>query len=181
MSSHGTAPGVQVLVKAAAFAADKHRHQRRKGADAEPYINHPIGLASVLAVEAGITDVETLCAAILHDTVEDTETSEAELRAHFGVAIAGLVMEVTDDKRLDKDERKRLQIQRAAAASEKARLVKLADKICNLRDIVEKPPADWDLARRRAYFDWARQVIDGVRGTHPDLERLFDEVYAQRP
>ena len=169
------------LIKAADFAAFKHRRQRRKDAEASPYINHPLALARVLKLEGGVGDVDVLVAAILHDTVEDTETSVEELEREFGKVVAGVVAEVTDDKHLPKPERKRLQVEHAPHLSPKAKLVKLADKICNLRDVSAAPPAHWPLERRRGYFEWAKAVIDGVRGTHPDLERLFDEAYRAKP
>jgi GTP diphosphokinase / guanosine-3',5'-bis(diphosphate) 3'-diphosphatase len=170
-----------MLIDALAFAAYKHRNQRRKDVDASPYINHPIALARVLAVEAGIRDEQTLVAAILHDTLEDTKTSFEELSERFGAPIARIVAEVSDDISLPKLRRKALQIEHASQLSKRARLVKLADKICNLRDVSSNPPHDWPLARRREYFDWAKQVIDGLRGVHPRLEKLFDEAYATRP
>ena len=169
-----------LLLKALAFAAHKHRDQRRKDPAASPYINHPIALANVLVSEGGVTDVEVLAAALLHDTVEDTATTSEELQALFGARIARIVEEVTDDKALPKAERKRLQVEHAAQLSPEAKLVKLADKICNLRDVAERPPASWDLARRREYFDWAKNVIDGLRGDHPGLEAAFDAAYAMR-
>ena len=169
------------LIKAADFAAFKHRRQRRKDAEASPYINHPLALARVLKIEAGVQDVDVLVSAILHDTVEDTETSVEELEREFGKVVAGIVSEVTDDKRLPKPERKRLQVEHAPHISSQAKLVKLADKICNLRDVVDAPPAHWPLERRRAYFEWAKAVIDGLRGAHPGLERLFDEAYRLKP
>ena len=124
------------------------------------------------------TDANVICAALLHDTIEDTDTSADELSAEFSSAICKIVLEVTDDKSIsDKAERKRLQIVHAASASHEAKLVKLADKICNLRDIASKPPADWDLERKREYFDWAKSVIDQLRGTDALLESIFDERY----
>jgi guanosine-3',5'-bis(diphosphate) 3'-pyrophosphohydrolase len=173
--------GLALLLKALAFAAHKHRDQRRKDAEASPYINHPIALAEVLAGEGGVTDIEVLAAALLHDTIEDTATTAGELRENFGEHIAAMVAEVTDDTELPKAERKRLQIEHAAGISHGAKLVKLADKICNLRDVAERPPAKWDLERRREYFDWARQVIDGLRGAHATLEAAFDAAYARKP
>jgi guanosine-3',5'-bis(diphosphate) 3'-pyrophosphohydrolase len=173
-----------LLLRALAFAAHKHRDQRRKDADASPYINHPIALADVLVNEGGVTDIEVLCAALLHDTVEDTDTTPEELERAFGPRVAGIVAEVTDDKALDKAERKRLQIEHASGLSREAKLVKLADKICNLRDVAERPPAGWDLARRREYFEWAKRVVDGLRGgAGEDMRRLeagFDAAYAMR-
>ena len=169
-----------LLLKALAFAAHKHRDQRRKDAEASPYINHPIALADVLVNEGGVTDFDVLCAALLHDTVEDTATTSEELAEAFGTRIAGIVAEVTDDTRLPKAERKRLQIEHARALSPQAKLVKLADKICNLRDVAQRPPASWDLARRRDYFDWAQRVVDGMRGVHPGLEAAFDAAYRMR-
>lgn len=169
------------LIKAMAFAARKHRDQRRKDVCASPYINHPIQLVDVLTNEAGITDIKVLIAAVLHDTIEDTETTAAELRQHFGQQICNIVLEVSDDSSLCKMDRKQAQIKTASKLSDEAKLVKLADKICNLRDVAFNPPAGWGVQRRQEYFDWALAVIDGLRGIHPGLESIFDEIYAKRP
>jgi guanosine-3',5'-bis(diphosphate) 3'-pyrophosphohydrolase len=168
-----------IFIKAVAFAAEKHRNQRRKDADASPYINHPIALTNVLANEGGITNKDVLCAAILHDTIEDTETTEAELRLAFGDKIATIVLEVTDDKSLDKAARKQMQIEHAPHISIEAKMVKLADKISNLRDILSTPPAGWPLERKLAYFEWGNDVVAGLRGTNIKLERVFDGLVAQ--
>jgi GTP diphosphokinase / guanosine-3',5'-bis(diphosphate) 3'-diphosphatase len=178
MAKKSTLP---LVLRALAFAAEKHRDQRRKNAEASPYINHPIALANVLANEGHVQDDAVICAALLHDTIEDTETTPEELRAVFGDDITEIVLEVTDDKSLPKAERKRLQIQHASGLSNKAKLVKLADKICNLRDMAHQPPAGWELSRRQAYFDWAKAVVDGLRGTRPSLETAFDKAYAMKP
>lgn len=167
---------VGLLLRAVAFAAEKHRNQRRKDAEASPYINHPIALANVLKAEGGVNDVVVLVAAILHDTIEDTDAKPDELRAQFGDEITGIVLEVTDDKSLPKVERKRLQIEHAAHANPKAKLVKLADKICNLRDIAANPPANWSEARKREYLEWAAKVVAGCRGTNASLEVIFDKL-----
>jgi guanosine-3',5'-bis(diphosphate) 3'-pyrophosphohydrolase len=172
--------GIARLLAAAEFAAFKHREQRRKGVRGSPYINHPLAVASVLATEAGIEDVDVLAAAILHDTIEDTDTTAAELEREFGHEVAAIVVEVTDEKIQSKALRKRLQIAHAPHLSPQAKLVKLADKIVNLRDIIARPP-NWDLKRKQEYFDWAKQVIDGLRGVHPQLEAEFDRVHARRP
>ena len=172
---------LKLLLKTLSFAAHKHRDQRRKDVEASPYINHPISLASILCNEAHITDVEVICGALLHDTVEDTDTTFDELNAEFGPVIKAIVAEVTDDPRLSGGERKQQQIDHAAHASDKAKLVKLADKISNLRDVANNPPRGWSLQRRQEYFDWAKKVIDQMRGTHPGLETLFDEAYTGRP
>jgi GTP diphosphokinase / guanosine-3',5'-bis(diphosphate) 3'-diphosphatase len=168
------------ILGAARFAAEKHRNQRRKDAEASTYIDHPIALAELLA-SVGIEDLDALQAALLHDTVEDTDTSFQELEERFGKAVADIVREVTDDKLLPKSERKRLQVEHAAQLSREAKLVKLADKICNLRDITGSPPAGWPVERKREYFDWAKAVVDPMRGVHPELEALFDAEYARRP
>ena len=170
-----------LVLRASAFAAHKHRNQRRKDVDASPYINHPLTLANVLANEGAVSDAVTLCAALLHDTVEDTDTTAEELQREFGAEICAVVLEVTDDRTLPKAERKRLQVEHAAHISERAKLVKLADKISNLRDVASSPPAGWPIERRREYFDWAKAVVDRLRGVHPVLEAIFDEAYASRP
>ena len=167
------------LLDALAFAARKHRDQRRKDAEASPYINHPIGVAHALAAEGAVTDPTVLVAAILHDTVEDTQTTLAELEQRFGPAVAGLVRELSDDKSLPKAERKRLQVAHAAAASAGARQIKLADKMCNVRDITDTPPADWSAERRLAYLDWAAAVANACRGVNPGLEAAFDAALAR--
>ena len=171
----------QCLLAALAFAAHKHRDQRRKGSIAPPYINHPIAVAQVLASEGGVGDTDILMAALLHDTIEDTETTVDELRQHFGEAVTAIVLEVTDDKSLRKEQRKALQIAHAAGLSHAARLVKLADKISNIRDIAHDPPDNWPLQRQQAYFDWAKAVVDQLRDTHPGLEAAFDLAFERRP
>jgi len=176
-----TGAQLRLLLKALAFAAHKHRDQRRKDAKASPYINHPIALADALVNEGGVTEVEVLCAALLHDTIEDTRTTPEELEQAFGPRIASIVLEVTDNKMLKRLTRKRMQVEHAARASRQAQLVKLADKICNLRDVASHPPAGWDLKRRREYFDWAREVIDRQRGAHPALEAAFEAAFARKP
>jgi guanosine-3',5'-bis(diphosphate) 3'-pyrophosphohydrolase len=170
-----------LVLKAIAFAANKHRNQRRKDAEASPYINHPIALADVLWHEGDVRDPAVIAAALLHDTIEDTKTTRAELRRVFGVTVAGIVAEVSDDKRVPKQRRKELQIEHAAHLSMGAKLIKLADKISNLRDILASPPKDWSVARKREYFEWAKRVIDQIRGTNPKLEWLFDRLYRKRP
>jgi guanosine-3',5'-bis(diphosphate) 3'-pyrophosphohydrolase len=163
------------LLSALQFSAAKHRDQRRKDRDASPYINHPIEVAHLLASVGRVTDVAVLVAAVLHDTIEDTETTPEELEQRFGAEVRGLVAELTDDKRLPKAERKRLQVERAPHKSERAKLIKLGDKICNVRDVTHRPPADWTADRRREYLDWTEQVVAGCRGVNPALERCFDE------
>jgi guanosine-3',5'-bis(diphosphate) 3'-pyrophosphohydrolase len=163
-------------MRATLFAAQKHKMQRRCDADATPYINHPLSLADLLVNEAMIDDPVVICAALLHDTVEDTETTFEEIAIAFGHEIACIVLEVSDDKTLAKAERKRLQIEHAPTISPRAKLVKLADKICNLRDIETTPPIGWSAQRKDEYFAWAVQVVAGLRGTHAGLEEIFDSI-----
>ena len=169
------------LLDAMMFAAERHKNQRRKDAEALPYINHPIALAHLLATTGGIDDIEVLQAAILHDTIEDTETTEQELRQRFGDTVTDIVVEVTDDKSLPKQRRKELQVENAPHKSRGAALVKLADKTCNLRDMAAAPPADWPMFRRQEYFDWAKQVVDGLPLYSDEMLRAFAEAYEARP
>ena len=169
------------LLEAVMFAAERHRNQRRKDAEASPYINHPIALAHLLASVGGVEDLDVLRAAILHDTVEDTETTEAELRERFGDEVAKMVMEVTDDKSLPKQRRKELQIENAPHKSVGAAMIKLADKTCNLRDIATAPPSDWPLLRRQEYFDFAKQVVDALPPVNAPMRAAFEAAYAARP
>jgi len=172
---------VPIVFQALSFAASYHADQRRKGANGEPYINHPIGVARLLAETCQEQDHILLCAALLHDTIEDTSATEEMLRETFGDEITDLVLDVTDDKSLPKAERKRLQVEHASALSPNARLLKLADKISNLRDLTHNPPKGWDLERIRAYFDWADAVAVRVRGINPALDAHYDRVAATKP
>ena len=167
------------LLKALHFASLKHRDQRRKDVEASPYINHPIEVAELIARVGQSNDLVVLQSAILHDTVEDTLTMPEEIEAMFGAAVRGVVAEVTDDKSLPKAERKRHQIEHAPHLSSRARLVKLADKISNVRSIIEAPPADWPLERRLEYLDWTENVVAGLRGCNAELEALYDQLLAQ--
>ena len=168
---------VVLLVRALDFAARKHRAQRRKGAAAEPYINHLAEVARlVVEATAGQSPVVG-AAALLHDTIEDTQTTVEELSREFGPEVAAIVAELSDDKRLPKAERKRLQIEHAPHSSPQAKLIKIADKISNLRSILASPPIDWEPARQRAYYDWAARVVAGCRGVNAALEAEFDEAY----
>jgi (p)ppGpp synthase/HD superfamily hydrolase len=165
---------ITALLQALNFAACKHRDQRRKGNDACPYINHPIEVAEILNRVGGISDLVTLRAALLHDTIEDTETTGEELEAQFGLEVRQLVEELTDDKSLPKQERKRLQVERAPSLSLRAKQIKIADKISNIRDVAYFPPSHWYWQRRSDYFGWAEQVVARLRGCNLPLEELFD-------
>lgn len=164
-----------VLLKAASFAAEKHRHQRRKDAEASPYINHPLAVACLLALEADVQEEALLVAALLHDTVEDTDTSLVELGETFGPKVRGLVEEVTDDKALPKEERKTLQVEHAPHASVAAKQLKLADKICNIRDIADCPPSGWSQSRKQEYLSWTEDVVRGCRGVNAALDAVYDQ------
>jgi GTP diphosphokinase / guanosine-3',5'-bis(diphosphate) 3'-diphosphatase len=164
------------FLKAVKFSAFKHSNQRRKDADASPYINHPIAVAELLWNVGEVRDMNKLVAALLHDTLEDTDTKPEEIASLFGNDVLSLVQEVTDDKSLPKAERKRLQIMNAPHKSLGAKQIKLGDKISNLLDIISSPPADWSLERRIEYLDWAEKVVQGLRGANPKLEARFDRV-----
>lgn len=168
-----------LFLDALRFAAEKHSEQRRKGKQHNPYINHPIQVAHILWEIGQVRDATTLTAALLHDTVEDTDATPEEIEERFGEDIRGLVMEVTDDKQLEKSERKARQVQSAPYKSPRARQIKLADKINNVTEIAFDPPPNWSLQRRREYLDWTEQVVAGLRGYNPALEARYDEVLAE--
>ena len=164
------------LLAALDFAAHKHRDQKRKGRGLPPYVNHLIQVTELLTRVGRVGEREVLVAAVLHDTLEDTDTTRRELVARFGSRVADVVAEVTDDKSLPKAERKRFQVEHAPGLSRAAKLVKLADKICNLREVAESPPVGWSRPRRLEYLRWSRDVVAGCRGASPALEREFERV-----
>ena len=167
------------FIQAASFAAKKHIRQKRKGADGEPYINHPLEVANLLANVGKVDDYDILIAAVLHDTIEDTETTPEEITELFGKRVCELVLEVTDDKSLPKATRKQKQIEHSPHLSAGAKHIKLGDKISNIRDVTENPPDSWSDERRLEYIIWGEKVIAGVRGTNADLEQYFDELVAR--
>ncbi|NWV74744.1 MESH1 pyrophosphohydrolase, partial [Dasyornis broadbenti] len=142
------------LLEAADFAARKHKEQRRKDPEGTPYINHPI--------------------------VEDTDTTFSEIEEWFGIEVRRVVEEVTDDKTLPKMERKRLQVERAPGCSRRAKLVKLADKLYNLRDLNRCTPQGWSAERVQEYFRWAARVVSGLRGTSAALEEALQRLFEER-
>ncbi len=164
------------LLKAASFAAKKHIDQKRKGDTAAPYINHPLEVANLLANKGDVDDYEVLIAALLHDTIEDTDTTKEEIAEIFGEKVCGFVLEVTDDKTLPKAERKQKQIEHAPHLSDGAKQIKLGDKISNITDVMNDPPAGWSKERRLEYIVWGEKVVAGLRGANPALENYFDEL-----
>jgi len=171
---------ISQVIKAADFAARKHRDQRRKDPQETPYINHPVGVANILSNEGGVDDPIVLQAALLHDTVEDTDTTLDEIEENFGKVVRDIVDEVTDDKDLAKEERKRLQVVNAPHKSPRAKLVKLADKLYNLRDLHRVIPSKWTEERAQEYFVWASYVVHGLKGSNKELEALLDKILATR-
>ena len=167
---------ISLILRAVKFSADKHRKQRRKGVEELPYINHPIAVAETLWRVGEVRDLSVIVAGLLHDTVEDTDTTPAEIETLFGGQIRALVEEVTDNKSLEKAERKRLQIEHAPRLSKGAKQIKLADKIANIYDVAFAPPPDWQRERRVEYLSWADQVVAGLRGCNARLEENYDTV-----
>ena len=169
----------QALLKAMHFAADLHKTTTRKGAAQEPYVNHVIEVAELLARIGGVTDPITLQAAILHDIVEDTPVTFADLERGFGRDVRQIVEEVTDDKQLPKSERKQIQVDKAPGLSAAAKMIKIADKTSNVQAIMLSPPADWSRERRLEYVDWSERVVAGCRGVNPRLEQYYDKVVSE--
>ncbi len=170
---------VQRILAAAHFAAEKHAHQKRKGQNQEPYINHLIEVAELIGSSSDVLDPELIMAGFLHDTVEDTGVTLAELEQRFGPDVASLVAEVTDDKSLPKETRKHLQVENAHKKSARAQTLKLADKISNLRSILNSPPVGWSLERQRQYFEWAKDVVAGLTSPNLVLRQEFEKTYRQ--
>jgi (p)ppGpp synthase/HD superfamily hydrolase len=168
-----------LILKAIRFSAEKHNDQRRKDAKSSPYINHPIRVAETLWTVGGVRDITLLVAAILHDTIEDTATQPEEIQAEFGEEVLALVLEVTDDKSLPKPVRKQLQVENAPHKTPNAKLLKLADKISNVQDILISAPTDWSLERKREYLLWAEKVVAGLRGVNENLESHYDVILAE--
>jgi len=159
------------------FAAIKHVKQKRMGEDEEPYVNHLASVARLVADATNGADPNVVIAALLHDTLEDTETEYNELMKEFGADVADLVREVTDDKRLPKEVRKRQQVEKAPYKSPRAKVIKIVDKISNLESILHSPPVSWPAEGKSEYFRWAREVVEGRRGVNARLEAQFDDVY----
>jgi (p)ppGpp synthase/HD superfamily hydrolase len=170
---------VRRILAAARFAAEKHAGQKRKGLAKEPYVNHLIEVAELIAASSEKLDTNLVMAGLLHDTIEDTDTTALDLEQRFGGDVTRLVLEATDDKSLPKETRKALQIESAPHKSPRAQTLKLADKISNLRSLLASPPAEWNPDRKRQYGEWARQVVQGFTAPNGILKALFDRAYAE--
>lgn len=166
---------MQLLISAIHYASKAHAGQLRKDR-ITPYINHPLEVMQLLSVHGKVQAVEYLCAAVLHDTIEDTSVTAADISRLFNASIAAMVEEVTDDKLLSKAERKLLQVERVHLLSEGAQLIRLADKISNVKDMIYAPPANWSLGERQGYIEWTRRVVGPIRGINPALETMYDEL-----
>jgi len=166
---------IQRITSAAHFAAVQHADQRRKGKAGEPYINHLIEVADLVASSLTEPDTNLIMAAFIHDVVEDTPTTNQEVAERFGPDVAALVAEVTDDKSLPKAERKRLQIETAPKKSKRAQSIKVVDKISNLRAILHSPPTDWDQQLKKEYVAWAKKVVDGLTEPNAILKVEFEK------
>lgn len=166
------------LIEAAWFAAERHRGQRRKDVAGTPYIYHPLGVAEILVRVGGVEDSVVLQAALLHDVLEDTETSAGELAARFGDEVCGLVVELTDDMSQPVGERRRVQLERVRGLSMGARLIRVADKIYNVGDMTGENPAGWSRVQKEEYLEWAAEVVGGCAGVNGGLEREFARVLA---
>ncbi len=169
-----SAEQIRTILDAALFSAQRHSTQRRKGAAVQPYINHLIEVAQLVSTALTEADTTVLAGALLHDVLEDTTTTKDELEKRFGLVVANLVSELTDDKSLPKEERKRLQIENAPKKSQRAGMIKIADKISNLRAIISSPRADWSDDRKKEYFEWAKRVVDGLTEPNSILKAQFD-------
>lgn len=176
---NGCMAEVARILAAVHFAAEHHKGQKRKGEAGEPYINHLIEVAELIATSSDALDANLIMAGFLHDTIEDTNVSRQELEQRFGKDVAALVVEVTDDKSLPKEQRKALQVQNAHKKSPRAQTLKLADKISNLRALLSTPPANWPVQRKREYFDWAREVVSRLTQPNPKLKAEFERTYAR--
>ncbi len=170
---------LSLIFKALYFASQRHKDQRRKDPSGTPYINHSIEVMINLWELGEIDDTEVLVAALLHDTIEDTETSPEEIEGYFGARVLALVKEVTDDKSLPREVRKQLQVDNAVHKSVEAKQIKIADKLCNVRDIGKSMPKGWSKERQVAYLDWAKEVVNGLRGVNSKLETAFDQALAR--
>ena len=166
---------INTLLKAADFAADKHKMQRRKGYLRIPYINHPLKVALILT-DAGESSIDLIISALLHDVLEDTPTTKNEIENIFGLNVLSIIIEVTDNMSLSEKERKAEQIIKAPGLSDSAKKIKIADKICNIRDILNYP-IHWSRKRKLRYVEWSKQVVDCCCGVNQVLDEWFEEVY----
>lgn len=178
-NKNGCVAEVERILAAAHFAAEHHKGQKRKGEAGEPYLNHLIEVAELIATSSDLLDANLIMAGFLHDTIEDTDVTRQELERLFGSDVAALVAEVTDDKSLPKEQRKALQVQNAHKKSPRAQTLKLADKISNLRALLCSPPANWSAQRKREYFDWAREVVSRLTQPNQKLKVEFERTYAR--
>ena len=164
------------IFNALSFASQKHKRDRRKNKHGTPYINHPIEVVRLLVEVGGIYDADTICAAFLHDTLEDTDTTQIELEENFGAVVTGIVVELTKDSSISSKMNKQKQIETFPFKSTEAKLIKLCDIISNITDVIYDPPVNWFRKRRLEYLDTSEKLVNGIAGTNENLEKLFFEI-----
>ena len=167
---------VRLVSEAAELAARRHNGMVRKGRGNEPYINHLAEVANLLATATDGADAELVAAGWLHDTIEDTETTCEELAKKFSERVASLVVECTDDMRLSKAERRRLQVVDAPKKSASAKLIKIADKVSNIGARIHSHPTAEERGDLADYTGWAERVVAGCRGCNAWLDTTFDDM-----
>jgi guanosine-3',5'-bis(diphosphate) 3'-pyrophosphohydrolase len=172
-------PALRLVSEAAELAAHRHNGMARKGRGGEPYINHLAEVANLLAAATDGADAELVAAGWLHDSIEDTETTREELAERFSERVASLVVECTDDMSLPKAERRRLQVVDASHKSPSAKLIKIADKISNIRARILPNPSAEERDDLVGYTNWAEQVVAGCRGDNARLDKTFDDAVAK--
>lgn len=160
------------------FAANAHKRQKRKDATGTPYINHPIDVANILA-DAGITDPDILCAAVLHDTIEDTYVTYDLIKEQFGEKVANIVKECSDDKSYPKEIRKQMQLKHSTNASVEAKLVKAGDKLSNIGDLDSNPPANWTQDEIQGYITWCYAVCLEIKGHNQIVDQRLSDIFTK--
>ncbi len=170
---------VEKILKGVEFAADKHRLQTRKNKEKTPYIAHPIGVAENLMKTGNVRDASMIIGALLHDTLEDTQTTFSEIEKAFGKDVANYVKELSCDKGLTHSEKNRRQVIEASHKSAGAAQIKLADKLANLSELTHNPPSSWTQERVDQYYEWAQSVIDRLPAANPALKKAVDDLVDQ--
>lgn len=179
MSAGADVPGRPAWQRAVSFAARHHRHQLRKDTRT-PYVAHAFRVAMTVRDCFGFADAETLCAAVLHDTIEDTPIDFDDIEAAFGAAVADMVGALSKNMILREDEREVDYDRRLAGADWRVRLIKLADVFDNLCDIStrsESGPAT--LGRMLARCERAIALAAGDAAAHPETARAIEMVRAE--
>jgi len=166
----------EAVLGAAIFATEKHKSQVRSNEKKTPYIIHPIEVADLVMKIGHVYDKDVLITALLHDVMDDTQTTYEQITSLYGTKVSSYLEEMTSKQGLSLKEQKKQQIMQAFRQNPSVAIIKLSDKLSNLKTLATSPPPSWSRDRIDQYFQWAQTVIENLPESNQLLKKAVKNV-----